>query len=171
MMPVVSLVLIVAVTNVVAVTTDNDLSGTTINLLTERNTLVHNPEYWTELFYNETGIRVNLIGMAQGDLHPEMMAAARDRVNYYDMFIYQGQRIPDYADCIVCDPGYRSLLEDLTDWVATEPDIVWSDIAYYLRSCNQPARPTNLRTHSLTRVLATSRGPVRWARLQYPAGR
>lgn len=72
-----------------------------------------------------TGAKINVITVPFSDLYQKILTDVATSTNSFDGFVFAPQWMVDY---IV--PGF---LEDLTDRIANDPDLLWNDVAPFFR--------------------------------------
>jgi multiple sugar transport system substrate-binding protein len=77
-------------------------------------------------FAELTGATVNVVTVPFSNLYQAILTDQATGTNSYDAFVFAPQWMVDYIG-----PGY---LEDLTDYIANDPDIMWDDIAPFFRN-------------------------------------
>jgi len=72
-----------------------------------------------------TGAKINVVTVPFSDLYQKILTDVATSTNSFDGFVFAPQWMVDY---IV--PGF---LEDLTDRIANDPDLLWNDVAPFFR--------------------------------------
>jgi multiple sugar transport system substrate-binding protein len=100
--------------------------GVTIDIITFTGPQIAEPlQRHAPAFQEATGAQVNVVTVPFADLYQSILTDQATGTNSYDAFVFAPQWMVDY---IV--PGY---LQDLTEWIAADPNIAWDDIAPFFR--------------------------------------
>ncbi len=109
-----------------AVAQDKPYAGVVIDVLTFTGPQIAEPlQRRAPDFAELTGATINVVTVPFGDLYQTILTDQATGTNSYEAFVFAPQWMVDY---IV--PGY---LEDLTDYVANDPDLQWEDVAQFFR--------------------------------------
>lgn len=109
-----------------AVAQDQPYAGVVIDVLTFTGPQIAEPlQRRAPDFAALTGATINVVTVPFGDLYQTILTDQATGTNSYEAFVFAPQWMVDY---IV--PGY---LEDLTDYVANDPDLEWEDVAQFFR--------------------------------------
>ncbi len=109
-----------------AVAQDKPYAGVVIDVLTFTGPQIAEPlQRRAPDFAELTGATINVVTVPFGDLYQTILTDQATGTNSYEAFVFAPQWMVDY---IV--PGY---LEDLTDYVANDPDLQWDDVAQFFR--------------------------------------
>lgn len=109
-----------------AVAQDQPYAGVVIDVLTFTGPQIAEPlQRRAPDFAAMTGATINVVTVPFGDLYQTILTDQATGTNSYEAFVFAPQWMVDY---IV--PGY---LEDLTDYVANDPDLEWEDVAQFFR--------------------------------------
>ncbi|MFQ3646403.1 MAG: extracellular solute-binding protein [Anaerolineae bacterium] len=109
-----------------AVAQDKPYEGVVIDVLTFTGPQIAEPlQRRAPDFAELTGATINVVTVPFGDLYQTILTDQATGTNSYEAFVFAPQWMVDY---IV--PGY---LEDLTDYVANDPDLQWEDVAQFFR--------------------------------------
>ncbi len=120
------IVLMLAAPNTPAATS-KPFAGVTVNVLTFTGPQIAEPlQRRGPDFEKLTGAKINVITVPFSDLYQKILTDAATKTNSFNAYVFAPQWMADFAT-----PGY---LEDLTNRVAADKALQWTDIAPFFRN-------------------------------------
>jgi multiple sugar transport system substrate-binding protein len=128
--PILLVVLLIALSGLpTTLAQDRPYEGITVNLITFSGPQVgYGVKKRAPEFEALTGATINVIDSTFADLYTSILTDQATGTNSYDAFVMAPLWMADFVT-----PGY---LEDLSPYVANDPDIQWDDIAPFFRNFN-----------------------------------
>ncbi|MCC6456652.1 MAG: extracellular solute-binding protein [Caldilineaceae bacterium] len=122
-----SVLLVLFTVSITASAQDKPFEGTTVNILSFAGPQVTEPLLRRGPDFEElTGANIEVTTVPFADLYNAILTDQTTGTNSYDAFVMSPQWNADFVAA--------GILEDLTDDVANDPDIMWDDIALFFRN-------------------------------------